>query len=92
MRISKYTTQKRFLSSTTFCKLLYPCFDLSTEGYQVIKFLGSKEHLGWLKINLNAAEIITTQDYKCTKNKCEWKYTYTVIKLRVEQVTYVPKI
>ena len=29
-------------------------------------FLGSKEHLDWLKIDLNMAEIITVQDYKCT--------------------------
>ena len=29
-------------------------------------FLGSNEHLDWLKINLNMAEIITVQDYKCT--------------------------
>ena len=44
----------------------------------VRKFLGSKEHLDWLKIDLNAAEIITVQDYKRTKKYCEWKYTYTV--------------
>ena len=31
------------------------------------KFLGSKEHLYWLKIDLNAAEIITVEDYKHTK-------------------------
>ena len=31
------------------------------------KFLGSKEHLDWLKIDLNVAEITTVQDYKCTK-------------------------
>ena len=30
------------------------------------KFLGSKEHLNWLKIDLNAAEIISIQDYKQT--------------------------
>ena len=29
-------------------------------------FLGSKEHLDWLKIDLNMAEIITVQDYKRT--------------------------
>ena len=28
------------------------------------KFLGSKEHLNWLKADLNAAEIITIKDYK----------------------------
>ena len=32
------------------------------------KVLGSKKHLDWLKIDLNAAEIITVQDYKRTKN------------------------
>ena len=31
------------------------------------KFLGSREHLDLLKIDLNAAEIITVQDYKCSK-------------------------
>ena len=32
------------------------------------KFLGSKEDLNWLKIGLNAAEIITIQDYKYVQN------------------------
>ena len=32
------------------------------------QFLGPKEHIDWLKIDLNANEIITVQDYKCTKN------------------------
>ena len=32
------------------------------------KFLGYKEHLDWLKMDLNVAEIITVQDYKCRKN------------------------
>ena len=32
------------------------------------KFLCSKEHLHWPKIDLNAAKIITVQDYKHTKN------------------------
>ena len=32
------------------------------------KFLGSKEHLDWLKIGLNAVEIRTVQDYIRTKN------------------------
>ena len=31
------------------------------------KFLGSKEHLDWLKIDLNVAEIINVQDYKHKK-------------------------
>ena len=32
------------------------------------KFSGSKEHLDWLKIDLNVVKIITVQDYKLTKN------------------------
>ena len=35
------------------------------------KFLGSKEHLDWLKIDLNVAEMITVQDYK-HKKKLMW--------------------
>ena len=31
------------------------------------KNLGSKEHLDWLEIDLNAVEIRTVQDYICTK-------------------------
>ena len=52
------------------------------------KVLGSKE----LKIESNVAEIITVQDYKCTKNVHGSKDTYTVSKLRVKQVTYESKI
>ena len=32
------------------------------------KFLGSKEHLDWFKIDFNAGEIITVQDFKHKKN------------------------
>ena len=32
------------------------------------KHLGHKEHLHWLKKDLNAVKIITVQDYKHTKN------------------------
>ena len=28
------------------------------------KFLGSKEHLDWLKIDFNAVEIVTIEEYK----------------------------
>ena len=31
------------------------------------KYLGSEEHLDWLKIDLNVAEIYTVQDYKHKK-------------------------
>ena len=37
----------------------------------LINFLGSKEHLDWLKTDLNAAKIITVQDYKHIK-KIMW--------------------
>ena len=43
----------------------------SVEVYVVVPlrtFLGSKEHLECLKKDLNAAEKITAQDYKRTKN------------------------
>ena len=43
------------------------------------KFSGSKERLDWLKIDLSAAKMITVQDYKYTKNECEWKDTYTAV-------------
>ena len=55
------------------------------------KFLGSKEHLYRLKIDLKVAEIIIVQDYKHTK-KLIWKYTCTALKLRVKQVIYESKI
>ena len=32
------------------------------------EFLGSKEHLDWLKMDLNVAKIITAQDYKSIKS------------------------
>ena len=32
------------------------------------KFLGYKEHLNWLKIDLNTAEITTIQDYDHAQN------------------------
>ena len=62
-----------------------------TQGFRgqspLRKFQDSKEHLDWHKIDLNAAKIITVQDYNHTKNQCEWKYTYTVLKLgTVKQV------
>ena len=38
------------------------------EGGALKKCLGSKEHPDWLKIDLIAAEIITDQKYKRTKN------------------------
>ena len=40
------------------------------------KFLGSKEHIDWLKIDLNAAELITVQNYKYKKENVNGS-TYT---------------
>ena len=37
-------------------------------GEKTNKFSDTKECLDWLKIDLNAAKIITLQDYKGTKN------------------------
>ena len=34
-----------------------------TQWNPLKKILDSKEHLEWLKINLNATEIVTVQDY-----------------------------
>ena len=57
------------------------------------KILGPKGHLDWLIIDLNVAKIITVSDNKCTKNQCEWKYTYTaMLMLRVKQVTYETQV
>ena len=43
-----------------------------SEGYRgwspLRKFFGSKEHLEWYRIDLNAAKIFTVQDYKHIKN------------------------
>ena len=36
-----------------------------------VKFLGFKEHLDWLKIDFNAAKIITVQNYNNNK-KIMW--------------------
>ena len=48
------------------------CSETLSKGFRgqnaLRKLSGSKEHLDWLKIDLNAAKIITIQDYKCTKN------------------------
>ena len=55
------------------------------------KYLGFKEHLNWLKIDFDAAEIITVEDYN-KKNYYEWKYTYTVFTLRAKQVIYESNI
>ena len=40
-----------------------------SRGWSLLrKFLGCREHIDWLKINLNIAKIVTVQDYKCTKS------------------------
>ena len=57
----------------------------------LIKILSSKEHLDWLKIDFNAAEIFTVQDHKYKKTNVNWS-TYIVLKLRVKKVIYKSKI
>ena len=42
------------------------------------KFLDSKEHLNWLKIDVNVAEIITIQDYKHKKLMLMEVHMYSV--------------
>ena len=42
------------------------------------KFLGSKEYLDWLDIDLNVAEIITVQDYKHKKLLLMEEHIYSV--------------
>ena len=53
--------------------------------------LGFKEHLDWLKIDLNVAEIITVQDYEHTKktNMDGSTHESTVLRLRVKKVIRV---
>ena len=60
----------------------------------VRKILGFKEHIDWLKIDLNAAEIITVQDYKHTKktNMDGSTHGSTVLRLRVKKVIHESKI
>ena len=50
------------------------------------KFLVSKDHLDWLKIDLNAVKIWTVQDYIRTKKLIQ------IFQLRVKQVTYESNI
>ena len=63
-------------------------FDPHSGGFRgktpIRKVLGSKKHLDWFKIDFNSVKKITAQDYKRTKKICGWKYTYTVLKLRVK--------
>ena len=55
------------------------------------KILGSKEHVDWLDLNLNVAQIITVQDYKHKKTNVNGR-KYIVLKLRVKQAIYESKI
>ena len=62
------------------------CYNSKSTKTKSWKFVGFKEHLDWLKRDLNGVEIITGQDSKHTKNLCKWKYTYAALKLRVKLV------
>ena len=50
--------------------------------------LGFKEHLDWLKIDFNAAKIITVQNYNNNKKNNVNGSIYIVLKLRVKQVIF----
>ena len=51
---------------------VWGCFEPLSRGFRgqspLRNFLGSKKHLDWLKIYLNAAKIITVQEYEGAKN------------------------
>ena len=61
------------------CQGSWGCSEPFSRGFKrrspLRKFLGSNEHLDWLKTDLNVAETSNVQDYKCTKIRSEWKYT-----------------
>ena len=52
-------------------------------------FLGFKEHQDWLKVDLNATEIITVQGYKRAMINVNGS---THVQVEVKQVTYESKI
>ena len=56
-------------------------------GDPLRKFLSSKEHLDWLKIDLDAAKILLFKTI-CGQNINVNGSTHTVLKLRVEQAKY----
>ena len=92
---SEYNRQKSEYSGHQRSWGAWGCSGTPAGGFRwwstLRKFLGSKEHLYRLKIDLKVAEIIIVQDYKHTK-KLIWKYTCTALKLRVKQVIYESKI
>ena len=62
----EYNQQKSECSEHQWSWGVWGCSETPTGPLR--KFLGFKEHLNWLKIYLNAAEIITIQDYKHAQN------------------------
>ena len=50
-------------------------------------FLGSKEQLYWLKIDLNETEIITVQDYNRTKIKAGNRWVKDIITTQKDEAT-----
>ena len=63
---SEYNRQKSECSERQRSWGVWGCSE-TPEG-PLRKFLGSKEYLNWLKIDLNEAKIITIQDYKHAQN------------------------
>ena len=64
---------------------------LSTSAETLTKFLGAKEHLDWLNIDLNAAKKLLFKIINSQKINMNGS-TYIVVKLRVKQVKYETKI
>ena len=64
---SKHNQQKKELSDRQRSWGVWGGCSESLRGALKRKFLDSRRHLDWLKIDLNAAEIIIVQYYKRTK-------------------------
>ena len=60
---------------------------LSSSAEGLRKFLGSKEHLDWVKKALNAAKIITIQEYKHRK-LMSMEVHINIVKAKSQEVTY----
>ena len=63
---SEYNLQKSECGKRQWSWGVWVCSE--TPAGPLRKCLRSKEHLNWLKVDLNAAEIITIQDYEHAQN------------------------
>ena len=58
------------ITTVQYCKHT-KLLSMGIQRAKQVKFLGFKEHLDWLKIDFNAAKIITVQNYNNNK-KIMW--------------------